>query len=153
MRALALVALLAPVATACSGDHSMNGDDEPVNCAAITDDDEFVIGLSKPGEAGILTFTIMSGDPAPPIRGDNAWVVEITAAGAPVTNASIAVTPFMPAHGHGAGKPAVVQPMPDPGQYELSPINLWMPGVWETTIDVTSASGNDQVTFKFCIPS
>lgn len=152
MRALVLVALLASVVTACSDDHSM-GDDDPVNCAAITDDDEFVIGLSKPGDAGILTFTIMSGDPAPPIRGDNTWVVEVTAAGAPVSNAAITVTPFMPAHGHGAAKSVVVEAMPDPGQYQLSPVNLWMPGVWETTIDVTSASGDDQVTFKFCIPS
>lgn len=128
--------------------------DSEVNCSTVTDDDDFVIGLNKMGDGGVLSFTIMAGDPAPPIRGDNSWVIRVDAAGgAPVSGASISVTPFMPAHGHSSGKAVVVTPDAAAGQYRLSPVNLWMPGVWETTVNVTSGSGNDQVVFKFCISS
>ncbi len=151
-------ASLASSAGACTGDHAMTGDDEEaVNCAALAAD-EFVVGLERAGDAGTLDFTIMSGDPAPLVRGDNTWVIQVNAmaggvVGAPVDGATISVTPFMPKHMHGAGKTVQVQAMPEAGQYQLSPVNLWMPGVWETTINVTSPSGNDKVLFKFCIPS
>jgi hypothetical protein len=153
MRALTTALILS--LAACGG--GMDADDdgeEEINCAEVTDDDDFVVGLNKIGESNVLQFTIMSGDPAPPIRGDNSWVVEVKAVGgAAIEGASINVTPFMPAHGHGAGKTVEVEAMPAAGQYQLAPVNLWMPGVWETTVDVTSAGGNDQVVFKFCIPS
>lgn len=142
------------LAAACTDAKVADDPGGDVVCSAVTDDDEFAIGLVKHGTSGTLDFTIMTGNPAPPIRGDNSWVVQVTtAAGAPVANASIVVTPFMPLHNHGAGKSVVVQAMPDAGQYQLSPVNLWMPGVWETTVQATSASGNDAVVFKFCIPS
>jgi hypothetical protein len=144
---------------ACGADDgSMGDDDETVNCATETRDDTFVVGIEKVGEQGKLNFKILSADPAPPARNDNAWVVQINAMtsgviGAPVTDATMSVTPFMPDHQHGAGKTVIITNLPDAGQYNLSPINLWMPGLWETTINATSASGNDQVTFRFCIPS
>jgi hypothetical protein len=159
MRLIVTALGFACLATACTGSDDGAGDagDPAVNCAELQAD-EFVIGLERAGTAGTLDFTIMSGDPAPPIRGDNTWVVQVSAmsggvVGAPVTGATLSVTPFMPAHQHGAGKTVIVEPMPDAGQYKLSPVNLWMPGVWETTIDASSASGTDKVVFSFCIPS
>jgi hypothetical protein len=146
--AIALVCL----AAACAGGEDPPVDEE-VRCDEVTDDDEFVVGLNKLGEAGNLGFTLMSGDPAPPIRGDNIWVIQIDENASPVTGAAINVQPFMPAHGHGAGKPVNVAPEASPGQYRLSPVNLWMPGVWETTILVTSPAASDEVVFRFCIPS
>ncbi|MEJ7603693.1 MAG: FixH family protein, partial [Kofleriaceae bacterium] len=84
----------------------------------------------------------------------NTWVLQINATGgSPVTGAAMTVTPFMPDHQHGSGKTVVVEPMSEPGQYQLAPVNMWMPGLWETTISASSASGTDQVVFKFCIPS
>lgn len=129
--------------------------DEPdmVNCSTVTDDDEFVIGLTKAGEQGMLTFVLMAGDPSPPIRGDNSWVIQVEANAVPINNAAISVTPRMPAHGHGAGKAVTVSAEVAAGQYRLSPVNLWMPGVWETTINVTSAAGDDRVILRFCISS
>ena len=38
-------------------------------------------------------------------------------------------------------------------EYELKPINFWMPSLWETTIDAASPSGDDVVVFRVCIPS
>lgn len=150
-----LIAISSFAAGSCMGDDGSTPPDETVNCDTITDKDEFTIGLTKTGDAGLLNFSIVSGDPAPPIRGDNTWVIDVTAqaGAAPITDAQMTVKPFMPAHQHGAGKTVVVEPMPTAGQYQLSPINLWMPGVWETTINVTSATGTDKVVFKFCINS
>jgi hypothetical protein len=149
-----LIPLLA--LAACGGGSGGNPADaeENIDCSMITGTDQFTIGLSKTGDNGQLTFSIVSGDPAPPTRGDNTWVVQVDTQGAaaPVTGASIDVTPFMPAHQHGAGKSVQVTPMPTAGQYQLSPVNLWMPGVWETTVHVATPS-DDKVVFRFCIPS
>ncbi len=133
-------------------------DEEPVNCAEETRDDDFAVGLSKTGNDSIVGFTLMTANPAPPIRGDNSWTIQLNqmngaATGAPIDGADLQVTPFMPDHGHPSAKTVRIEPTGVPGQYELSPINFWMPGLWETTIDVASPSGNDVVVFRFCIPS
>jgi hypothetical protein len=149
---LALVAVV-PLAGACvtSGD---GGDDasDMVNCATETAD-QFTVGLQKTG--AVLDVRLMSALPAPPARGDNEWIIHInTVAGAaPVAGATIQVTPFMPKHQHGTPVNAKVDAMPSAGEYKLSPVNLWMPGVWETTIEMTSTSGTDSVVYRFCIPS
>lgn len=134
-------------------DEDHNG--ESYNCAAETRDDEFVVGLSKPGESGRLEFKLMSSDPAPPSRGDNTWVLQLTTMAAPatpVTGAPMSVTPFMPDHEHGSGKTVTVTPTTEPGQYKLVPVNLWMPGLWEVTVQVSGAD-SDRAVFRFCLPS
>lgn len=144
------------VVAACGGGDGGDDDlDEPVNCDEVLDDDDFVIGLEKPGAAGVFTFALVSGEPAPPVRGDNTWVVHVTASpdGAAVDGATLQVTPFMPAHGHGAGKAVRIEATGTVGDYEVTPVNLWMPGVWETTVKATSGASSDQVVFRFCIPS
>ena len=151
MRLPILVCSLLAV-TACSGDDPHV--DEPVNCDLETRDDEFVVGLTKAGQAGVLEFKLMSATPAPPARDDNTWVLQVNATGgSPVTGAAMTATPFMPDHQHGSGKNVVVEPMTEAGQYRLAPVNLWMPGLGEPTISASSASATDQVVFKFCIPS
>lgn len=146
-----LVAAVLPFAGACADD-AAHGDDTSVNCAVETAD-EYVVGLQKTG--AVLDVRLMSALPAPPSRGDNEWIihVETVAGAAPVTGATIDVTPFMPKHQHGTPVDVKVDVMPNAGEYKLSPVNLWMPGVWETTIEMTSSSGTDSVVYKFCIPS
>jgi len=134
------------------------GPDAPLDCSTVAGVDTFVVGLDHAGMSGGLDFKLMSATPAPPVRGDNTWVVQISAmaagvVGAPVDGASLVVTPFMPAHQHGSPKPVIVTPASTSGQYTLTPVNLWMPGVWETTIQATSGSTSDSAVFKFCIPS
>jgi len=155
MFGLVLVSSLA----ACGADDGHGGDDDPVNCALETTADEFVVGLQKPGINGLIDFKLMSATPAPPARGDNTWVMQVSSmnngvVGAPIANATVYVTPFMPKHQHGSPIDTEVTAMPTAGQYELSPVNLWMPGLWETTIEVdaTSSSGADSVIYRFCIP-
>jgi YtkA-like protein len=152
---LILGVVLAAGASACADDSNSGDDETSYNCAAETRDDDFVLGLSKTGESSHYEFKLMSADPAPPARGDNTWVLQLNTMIAPVTpvsGASMTVTPFMPDHAHGSGKTVIVTPMTEAGQYKLSPVNLWMPGLWEITIQTSSAE-SDRVVFRFCLPS
>lgn len=158
MRVSSLVGLLAVSVLGACGSEPTGPHDEPVNCAAEPDADDFVLGMQKAGVDGVLGLEFVSASPAPPARGDNDWVIRVHALdngapGTPADGADIVVTPFMPKHQHGTGVEANVQPMSSAGQYLLSPVNLWMPGMWEVTIDVTSDVGNDSIVLKACIPS
>jgi hypothetical protein len=139
-------------AAACSdGGHGDDG--ESYNCAAEDRDDEFVVGIEKAGMAGKLTFKLLEATPAPPARGDNTWVLQLSSAATPVTGAAMIVTPFMPDHQHGTPTPVVIEPMTEPGKYKLSPVNMWMPGLWQTTIEAQVGTDTDKAVFAFCIPS
>ena len=144
--------LAIPLIAACSGDDGHT--DPDVDCTKVSGADEFVVGLAKDGNSGTLDFAMMSADPAPPARGDNKWIVSVNdMTGAPLEGAALTVTPFMPAHQHGSPITVKITPAGAPGQYELSPVNLWMPGVWETTIRATSMAGteSDSALYTFCI--
>jgi YtkA-like len=120
-------------------------------CAVETRNDEFAIGLSKSGNSVRATF--VSASPAPPIKGDNTWVLDITdLSGAPLAVPTITALPMMPDHGHGTPINAVVTALADAGRYELTPVNLFMTGYWQITIDVTLAGGEqDSLMFGFCV--
>jgi hypothetical protein len=143
---------------ACATDHGMSGDDTgSYNCATETRADTFSVPLEKMGAAGVLDFKLLSAVPAPPARGDNTWTLQVNSmsggsVGAPLTGAVMTATPYMPDHLHGSPIEVVITPSPTAGQYQLSPVNMWMPGLWETTIQV-SDPGGDQVVYRFCIPS
>lgn len=152
--ALASLALVA--AAACGGGGAMTPDaDEALACINSGRGDTYVMGLEHPGKAGQLDFKLMSALPSPPGFNNNIWVVQVNAmaagvVGAPVTGATVTVTPFMPDHQHGTQIRAVVDELTG-GQYQLSPINLWMPGYWEVTIDVQTQTAHDSAIYKFCI--
>jgi hypothetical protein len=106
--------------------------------------------LSVAGADGALHVVLVEAEPAPPARGSNTWTVTVRdAAGAPVEGATINVKAFMPAHGHSSTPPAVT-PGAD-GTYEIDPLVLFMPGLWEITITVESSAGNDEALFAFCV--
>jgi hypothetical protein len=150
---LALASLAVP---ACSGG---DDDNEPVNCVKLTEDDEFVIGLTKTGDGGKYDFKLTNFSPAPPARLLNEWTISITstAAGAAPLAATetLYMTPYMPKHGHGAGVDVEIEPMPTAGEFKFTTINLHMPGLWEVTVEVEDpgAPGYETVTFKPCIPN
>jgi YtkA-like len=126
-------------------------DTEASDCAAETRDDEFSIGLSKSGTAVQATF--VSADPAPPIKGDNTWVIDFAdLEGQPLADLGIVAIPMMPDHGHGTPVSAVVTALDTPGQYEITPVNLFMSGYWEITFELTLAGGEqDSLMFGFCV--
>jgi hypothetical protein len=120
-------------------------------CAVETRDDDFAIGLSKSGS--LVRATFVSADPAPLIKGDNTWVLDFTdLEGAPLVGLTIVVVPMMPDHGHGTPINAVVTELEQPGRYEITPVNLFMTGYWESTFDITLAGGEqDSLMFGFCV--
>jgi hypothetical protein len=150
----ALLSSLSLLFLAACGTHD-HGDDEP-DCSQVTGADEFVVGLQKTGDGGRLDFKMMSADPAPPARGDNTWVIQVSTmdsgvVGAPIDGATLTASPFMPAHQHGTPIRVEVTPAGTAGQYTLSPVNLWMPGVWETTILASKDDTTDSAVYRFCI--
>jgi hypothetical protein len=123
-------------------------------CANNTRADAFATGLTKRGDKSHFELKLLSASPAPPSRGDNTWIVELDAiGGGAVSGATITATPFMPDHGHGTPAMVHVTPLSTAGQYQLAPINMWMPGYWETSITVAAGDLHDAATFKFCIPN
>jgi hypothetical protein len=154
MRALALSAIT--LVAACGGGGAPSDADEGLACVASGRGETYVVGLEHPGVVGALDFKLMSAVPAPPGFNDNTWIIQINAmsagiVGAPATDASLTVTPFMPDHQHGTAIRAKVEPMPEAGQYKLTPINMWMPGLWEITIKAQVGTVSDTVVYKFCI--
>ena len=155
MRLTFLVASLV-FAVGCGFSNDNSGDDDAPDCSTVTGTDTFTVGLEKMGVGGFADFKLMSIAPAPVIRGDNTWVVQINAmssgvVGNPMDGATVTGTPYMPAHQHGSPITAAVTPTGNPGEYSIAPINMWMPGVWQTTISVTSGSNPDRAVFAFCV--
>lgn len=147
---LPLVLVLA--ASACGDDGSAHHhtDGAPVDCSIETRADTYVAGLSKVG-AGGYEFVLVESVPAPPAKNDNTWTVELRdGAGATVDGATMTAVPFMPDHGHGTPITAEVTAQGS-GRYQIAPVNLWMPGLWETTVAVDIQGVTDEVVFAFCI--
>jgi hypothetical protein len=152
--------MLAPfvfAAAACHGGEMTPDADEALACMTSGRGDNYAVGLQHTGTNQAYVFKMMSAMPAPPARNLNTWVIQISweATGAPVTGASLNVSPFMPDHQHGPGAyTPQVQELTTPGQYQISDINTWMPGYWEVTIDATTPDKiEDSAVFKFCIPA
>lgn len=113
----------------------------------IPEADDYVDGLQKDTENGSYTVKLTS-DPAPPTKGVNMWMIEVSDAAGPVTGANITVEPFMPEHGHGSDSVANVSDE-DEGMYHAHPVELQMLGVWDTTITIEKDGVTDTVHFVF----
>jgi hypothetical protein len=153
-RSLGFFALLSLWSAACGGQTGQQtgaltcGPDGGRDLRALL----YMPNLSQPGAQHKLTFVLVSSDPGPPIKGNNTWVVRVLdSANQPVAGATLTITPYMPDHGHGT--PIVVTPTEtSPGTYTLSPVNLFMSGLWQVTIDASTAAGvSDSGVFSFCI--
>jgi len=87
-------------------------------------------------------------DPEPPATGQNALDITLEASdGKPVEGATIAIEPWMPAHGHGSSAVPVVQGVGG-GSYHATELVYTMPGQWELRVDVSAGAGDDQ----FAVP-
>jgi len=157
---LAGLAAAAAFSSACGSDEGSGGVDNSLpSCDEDTRDEDYFSGISKTGEAG-YTVAIVDSLPAPPAKGDNQWTVELQdASGAPLPDMILETAQFMPDHGHSSLIPAVLTDM-GAGTYMLDPINMFMPGYWETTVDVLDPGATDSpdddtkvdtVVFKFCV--
>lgn len=120
-------------------------------CAAETRADAYAAGIQHASATKLYNVTLVTSTPGPPQKGDNTWLVRVAdAGGAAVDGATVAVNPTMPDHGHGTPIKVVVTPMGG-GQYQLTPLNLFMSGLWRIEINITTMKGADQAAFQFCI--
>lgn len=130
-------------------DHD-EGDTAASGCAAETRADDFAVGISKSGT--LITASFVSAEPAPPALDDNTWVMTFTNLdGTSLDSPTIVVTPTMPDHGHGTPIEAVVTATGNPDEYSITPVNLFMAGLWEVAFDVSVGEDQDTVTFAFCV--
>ena len=102
------------------------------------------------GQSSALTVAVRTS-PQPPPRGTIAVEFTVTnTAGAPIDDLSLAVRPWMPAHGHGTSVVPTVTPEGQ-GKYLSTNVDLFMPGHWELQ---TSFSGpvTDYAAPAFDVP-
>jgi hypothetical protein len=122
-----------------------------VGCATRTDVDVYAQGLQRASPNGHFSATLVSADPAPPVRGTNNWTVKLTDAQGNVAGDAPEATPFMPEHGHGTSVVPSMQKQND-GTYQVGPLYLFMPGVWRVTFSpMAGATDADSPRFLFCI--
>lgn len=115
----------------------------------------YVAGLEQPSERAMFKARFVEGTPAPPDRGDNAWKLEIVdAAGAPRTDLTrVRVRAWMPDHGHGTSPSPwnVANALQEAGRFAVGPMNLFMGGYWEFTIEGQAGDETDTAIVGFCI--
>jgi hypothetical protein len=112
----------------------------------------YAVGLEATTTSG-TKVSFVAANPAPPLMGENTWTIMVTdAQSAPVSGATIALKPFMPDHGHGSSIVPQVTPMAADGTYQVTLIDLFMPGIWQNTFTITPATGPvETVVFTFCV--
>jgi len=119
-------------------------------CEQDTRKDVYIAGLSK--QAPLFSVKLVESTPAPPAKGTNAVTLQLVdAGGKPLDGLVVAVTPFMPDHGHGSAVTPVVTALGD-GKYRVEKIYYPMAGLWRLTVTVTQPTAAPQeVTFQFCL--
>ncbi len=106
--------------------------------------------LTVAGKQG-MKVVLLSGSPVPPTRGTNTWKVRVLdPSGNQAQNATVVAKPFMPDHGHGTNVQPVVTANPD-GTFDVAPLYLFMPGLWQVTFEIKSPTASDSVVFAFCV--
>ncbi len=164
MRAIVFAILTAAAAVACSSSSNGAGsasdagaESAVVGCGGDSRAQAYAAGMGQKGESGTFRFELLSATPEPVTPDTQSWVLRITdAAGKPVTDATFPATPsspdprpWMPMHGHGTSLVTVTNHQD--GTYTLSPLYMYMPGLWETDIAVTSGGKSDATKFFFCL--
>lgn len=149
--ALAAGLLAVAVGTACSSDpEPAPTPAQTSSCAQETRADRYLVGLQKKTPSG-LSVSLMTAEPAPPAKGNNAWTLKLVdASGAPIEAADVSLTPYMPDHAHGSAVKPEVKAQGG-GNYGVSRIYLPMSGFWEFTITVVRGGVSEEAKFGFCV--
>ena len=113
-----------------------------VTCANDERVKTYSAGLSA--SASDVVVTLVEADPAPPARGTNVWKVKVP------SGSTLTVTAFMPDHGHGTSVTPQLLETGD-GEWTISQLTLFMPGVWRVTFAVTKQGKVTEVPFFFCV--
>ena len=99
---------------------------------------------SVPSASGRLRVEVLA--PAVPLRrGPQRFVVRVSevAGGQPVQGLTLGVQPWMTSMGHGISETPRVTPV-GPGRFEVSDLDLFMPGAWELRLSLTGAGVKEE---------
>jgi hypothetical protein len=118
--------------------------------------DTYQANLVKPGSDGVLTFTLVESDNAPPSRGNNSWLLKITKKDQTPVTGEIVPEIRMPHHAHPPSKAPDITYDSAKGLYKVTPVYLFMPGYWSAQFQAFEGSADagtplDRGTFYFCI--
>lgn len=128
-----------------------------LTCARPNDPiDTYMPNLVKVGSNGVLTYTLVQSDNAPPIRSRNVWKLKITKDDAPATLGDVIPEVKMPYHTHPAGQQPKMTYDAAEGVYTADPVHFFMVGYWTSQFTMYQGSADDAVvvdraTFYFCV--
>lgn len=94
-----------------------------------------------------LYVVSVAPDPDPPVAGDAALDLDVTADDEPAEGLLLTVEPWMPSMGHGVHDAPVVEEIGD-GAYRAEWVYT-MPGEWEVRLDLKGPAGDDTLTLTF----
>jgi hypothetical protein len=128
-----------------------------VTCAKPNDPvDTYLPNMSKPGSNGVLTFTLVHSDNAPPIRDKNIWKLKIVKADQSIVMGDIVPDVKMPYHTHPARDQPKITYDAAAGVYVADPLYFFMAGYWSSKFTAYQGPASDAElvdsgTFYFCI--
>lgn len=153
--ALPLVLLATASCSSSSHEHEPEQTGDSGNAIGCQNDPrvkQFAAGLKAQSASGKFSAEIVNAEPSPPRRGAgelgmNSWKMKLLLDGQPVGQ-DVAVTTFMPDHGHGSPKVPVVSAEGD-GSAKVDTLFFFMAGVWEITF--TPKSAREPAIITLCV--
>lgn len=120
-----------------------------------TDVDVYTDGLEKIANNG-WTFRFTGSMVNPPDRGVNTFTIEVVDGDTTRSDLTVIATPRMPHHNHGTFPSTFSSTASESGFYELGPMDLFMSGRWEISIEAYDSSPEtnaaiSEVTVAFCL--
>jgi hypothetical protein len=104
---------------------------------------------SLTGNAGKLRIELRTSPQPPAVGNDDVQLAITDPSGSPLDGLTVAVKPWMPAHGHGTSETTVVAE--GGGKYLVTNVYLYMSGVWQLQITV-SGPVNDYAAPELELP-
>ena len=150
LRHQSLVLVAAALVAGCGGSSSPDNDAGVVNCASDPRVSTYSANMTVNSKNGGIKMSLVSS-PAPPSRGNNVWTLHVTnASGTAMPGLSLGYMTIMPDHGHGSpiANPAITDK--GGGNYDVNPVDLFMPGVWHVWF-WSSTAPSDTADFFFCV--
>jgi hypothetical protein len=148
--------MVCSVACGSEGEDAAADSDSTVSCAEDPRLDVYADGLDKAGELGMVMFHFSELVPNPPAKGSNTFHVQMNDSAGAAMQGGLGVDLKMPDHGHGTSVKPVVTFDAGSTQYTVTPLYLFMPGVWEIQFDAYSGEAGqgtplDSVLLHFCV--
>ncbi len=109
-------------------------------------------GMVREGEN--LSIRLDLADPGPPVRGDqNVWTITVLDIEGEPIDCNLAVSADMPAHGHDTTPAPEASPLQEVGRFEIQPLNLFMPGLWEVAFELECDEISEEIVYPIWIES